>query len=94
MLTLAPSYERDRKNEAKSCSVAGEITLKVRDSSQIGRLLDGSVQEGIADFRSLTYSLQDEEAAKQKAVAEAMRRAVGRASAALAENGQKPGAVR
>jgi len=52
------------------------------------------VEDGIADFRSLTYSLVDEEAAKQRAVAEAMRRAVGRASAALEQKGQKVGALR
>lgn len=94
VLTLAPSYERDRKNKAKSYSVRGFVTLNVRDFSQIGPLLDGAVEEGIVDFRSLTYSLQDEEAAKERAVAQAMQRAVGRASAALAQNGQKAGAVR
>src|ERR1700689_4861414 len=40
-LTLAPSYERDRKNKAKSYSVQGQITLKVHDFSMIGALLDG-----------------------------------------------------
>lgn len=94
VLTLSPSYERDRKNKAKSYSVRGLVTLKVLDFSQIGPLLDGAVEEGIVDFRSLTYSLQDEEAAKERAVAQAMQRAVGRASAALAQNGQKAGAVR
>jgi len=93
-LTLAPSYERDRKNRAKSYRVQGQVELKVRDFSQIGPLLDGAVQEGIVEFRSLTYSLQDEEAAKEKAVAAAMRSAVGRATAALAQSGQKLGAVR
>jgi uncharacterized protein YggE len=93
-LTLAPSYERDRKNRAKSYRVQGQVDLKVHDFSQIGPLLDGAVQEGIVEFRSLTYSLQDEEAAKEKAVAAAMRSAVGRASAALAQSGQKLGAVR
>jgi uncharacterized protein len=93
-LTLAPSYERDRKNRAKSYRVQGEIALKVRDFARIGPLLDGAGEEGIIEFRSLTYSLQDEEAAKEKAVAEAMRSAVGRATAALAQNDQKLGAVR
>ncbi|HUJ29687.1 MAG TPA: SIMPL domain-containing protein [Candidatus Acidoferrum sp.] len=93
-LTLAPSYERDRKNRAKSYRVQGDISLKVRDFSQIGPLLDGAVQEGIVEFRSLTYSLQDEEGAKQKAVAAAMRSAVGRATSALTQSGQKLGAVR
>lgn len=93
-LTLVPSYERDRKNKAKSYSVQGQITLRVHDFSLIGTLLDGAVEDGIAEFRSMTYSLQDEEAAKERAVAQAMHSAVGRATAALAQNGQKVGAVR
>ena len=56
--------------------------------------MEESVTDEITDFRSLTYSLADEEAAKQLAVAEAMRRAVGRANAALEQKGQKVGALR
>jgi hypothetical protein len=46
------------------------------------------------DFHSLRYSLADEEATKKEAVAEAMRRAIGRANAALEQKGQKVGALR
>lgn len=91
VLTLTPSYE---KNKAKSYAVKGILTIKVRDFSQVGPLVEGAVQEGIVDFRSLSYSLQDEEGAKQKAVAAAMKNAVGRATAALAQTGQKAGAIR
>lgn len=94
VLTVTPFYEGDRKKRARSYSVQGQIVLKVRDFTKIGQLIDESVQDGITDFRSLTYSLADEEAAKQKAVAEAMRRAVGRATAALEQKGQKVGALR
>jgi uncharacterized protein YggE len=93
-LTLTPSYDKDRKNKAKSYFVQGEIILKVHDFAQIAPILDGAVQDGIVDFRSLVYSLQDEEAAKEKAVANAMKSAVGRATSALAQNNQKPGAIR
>jgi len=94
VLTVRPFYEGDRKKKAKSYLVQGQITLKIRDFSKIGPILEGSVDDGITDFRSLTYSLADEEAAKQKAVAEAMKRAVGRATAALEQKGQKVGALR
>jgi uncharacterized protein YggE len=93
VLTVTPSYERD-KNKAKSYAVKGVLTIKVRDFSQVGPLVEGAVQEGIVDFRSLSYSLQDEEGAKQKAVAVAMKNAVGRATSALAQTGQKAGAIR
>jgi len=94
VLTVRPYYEGDRKKKAKSYLVQGQITLKIRDFSKIGPILEASVGDGITDFRSLTYSLADEEAAKQKAVGEAMKRAVGRASAALEQKGQKVGALR
>jgi hypothetical protein len=93
-LTVAPIYEGDRRKRARSYLVRGQIVLKVHDFSLIGPILDGSVEEGIADLRSLTYSLVDEEAAKQHAVAVAMQRAVGRANVALEQKGQKVGALR
>jgi uncharacterized protein YggE len=94
VLTVAPIYEGDRKKRARSYYVQGNVVLRIRDFSRIGPILDGSVEDGVADFRSLTYSLEDEEAAKKLAVAVAMRRAVGRASIALEQKGQKLGALR
>ncbi len=94
VLTVEPYYGGDRKKSARSYSVNGEIVLNLHDFSHIGPILDGSVEDGIADFRSLTYSLSDEEAAKKQAVAEAMRRAIGRASIALEQKGQKLGGLR
>ena len=94
VLTVAPIYEGDRKKRARSYYVQGEMVLKVHDFSRIGPILDGSVDVGVADFRSLNYSLSDEEAAKKEAVAEAMRRAIGRASIALEQKGQKLGGLR
>jgi uncharacterized protein len=94
VLTVAPVYEGDRKKRARSYYVQGELVLHVRDFSKIGPILDGSVEDDVADFRSLTYSLLDEEAAKKLAVAEAMRRAIGRASTALEQKGQKLGGLR
>jgi len=94
VLTVAPVYEGDRRKRARSYYVQGNVVLHIRDFSRIGPILDGSVEDGVADFRSLTYSLADEEDAKRQAVAEAMRRAVGRASIALEQKGQKLGALR
>lgn len=94
VLTVAPIYEGDRKKRARSYYVQGELVLHLRDFSKIGPILDGSVQDGVADFRSLTYSLSDEESAKKQAVAEAMRRAIGRAGTALEQKGQKLGGLR
>jgi uncharacterized protein YggE len=94
VLTVTPVYEGDRKKRARSYYVQGNIVLRIHDFSRIGPILDGSVEDGVADFRSLTYSLDNEEAAKKEAVAEAMRRAIGRASVALEQKGQKLGVLR
>ncbi len=94
VLTVTPFYEGDRKRHARAYLVQGQVTLKVQDFSKVGAIIDDSVQDGIADFRSLTYSLANEENAKQKAVADAMRRAIGRATAALEQSKQKLGPTR
>jgi uncharacterized protein YggE len=94
VLTVTPYYGGDRKKRTKSFLVQGRIVLKVHDFSKLGTLMDESVTDEITDFRSLSYSLADEEAAKQHAVAEAMKRAIGRANAALEQKGQKVGALR
>ena len=93
-VSVVPIYEGDRKKRARSYFVQSQVTLRVRDFGKVGPILDESVLDGVTDLRSLTYSLADEEAAKQKAVAEAMRHAIGRASAALEQKGQKLGTLR
>jgi uncharacterized protein len=94
VLTVSPFYEGERKKRARSYSVQGEIKLRIHDFSKIGPILEGTVEDQVSDFRSLTYSLSDEEAAKRQAVAQAMRRAMGRADAALEPKGQKVGGLR
>lgn len=64
VLTVTPFYEGDRKKRARSFLVNGRIVLKIRDFSKLGAIMDDSIQDGIVDFRSLTYSLSNEEAAK------------------------------
>lgn len=94
VLTLTPSYDVDRNKKPKSYYVRGEVVLKVHDFAKIGAILNDSVENGLANFRSLEYSLENPENGKARAVADAMHNAVERAKAALAENGQKPGAIR
>jgi uncharacterized protein YggE len=94
VLTITPYYEGGRNRRARAYTVLGHVELKVQDFSKVGPIMDDSVQEGIVDFRSLTYSLANEEAAKQKAVADAMQRALGRATVALQQSKQKLGPTR
>jgi len=94
VLTVTPFYSGDRNRKARAYRVQGHVVLRLQDFSKIGPIMDDSIQEGIVDFRSLTYALANEEAAKQKAVADAMHRAVGRASIALEQTKQKLGPAR
>lgn len=94
VLTITPFYEGDRKRRARAYRVQGHVILRIQDFTKVGPIMDESVQDGIADFRSLTYQLLNEEAAKQKAVADAMHRAAGRATIALEQTKQKLGPAR
>src|SRR5258706_7624715 len=94
VLTVRLYYEGDKKKRARVYTVQGQIVLSVKDFSKLGTLLEDSVEDGITDFRSLTYSLADEEAARQHAAAAAMRSAIGRATALLEQKGQKVGTLR
>jgi len=94
VLTVTPFYSGDRNRKARAYRGQGHVVLRLQDFSKIGPIMDDSIQEGIVDFRSLTYALANEEAAKQKAVADAMHRAVGRASIALEQTKQKLGPAR
>lgn len=95
VLTVVPIYDySDHKRKARAYSVDGEVVLRLKDFLKIGPLVDEVIQDGITDFRSLAYSLFDEEAAKQKAIAQAMQRAASRAGIALEQNRQKLGALR
>ncbi len=94
VLTVTPFYEGGRKQRVRSYRVHGLVVLKVQDFSKVGPIMDDSIQDGIADFRSLTYSLANEEAAKKKAVGDAMQRALGRATVALEQTRQKLGPAR
>jgi len=49
VLTVAPVYEGDRKKRARSYYVQGNVVLRIRDFSRIGPILDGSVEDGVAD---------------------------------------------
>jgi len=84
---------RDRKRKPKAYRVESAVLFHVRDFSKLGALIDEAVASDIVEFRSLTFSLADEEEAKVRAVAMARERAEARARAALG-NGSRLGAPR
>jgi uncharacterized protein YggE len=94
VLAVRPYYDSDKRKKAKYYTVQGQIVLRAKDFSKLGPIMEGSVEDGITDFRAPTYSLADEQAANQHTVSEAMRSAVGGASAALEPKGQKVAVLR
>ena len=82
--TVTPDIDwGDRKRKPKAYRVESKVTFRLRDFSRVGALIDEAVEGGIAEFRSLTFSLADEEAAKVRAVTLARERAESRVGAAL-----------
>ena len=92
VFSVTPDYSG--KKTARSYRVQTTVTVKVRDLSRVAFVIDDAVESGVAEFRSAAYTLADEETAKQKAVAEAMRRAQQRARVAVGENGRRLGELR
>ncbi len=79
----------DKKIRIRSYRVETTIRLRVKDFARIAPLVDEAVQEGISELRSVDYTLEDEEDARQRAIAAAMRSAEARARVALRDNGRR-----
>ncbi|HEX9759962.1 MAG TPA: SIMPL domain-containing protein [Candidatus Acidoferrales bacterium] len=84
---------RDRKRKPKAYRVESSVTFRLRDFTRLGEIVDEAVDSGIAEFRSLDFSLENEEDAKVRAVSLARERAEARARAALG-NGARLGNLR
>jgi uncharacterized protein YggE len=92
--TVTPDIDwRDRKRKPKAYRVESNVTFRLRDFTRLGEIIDEAVDSGIAEFRSLDFSLENEEEAKVRAVAMARERAEARARAALG-NGSRLGPPR
>ncbi len=92
--TVTPDIDwRDRKRKPKAYRVESNVTFRLRDFTRLGEIIDEAVDSGIAEFRSLDFSLENEEGAKVRAVTLARERAEARARAALG-NGSRLGSLR
>ncbi len=93
-LRVVPMMEwSDRRSKIRSYRVETTLRFRIRDFARIGALVDEAVESGIAELRSVDYSLEDEETPRQRAISAAMRSAENRARAALGENGRRLGAL-
>lgn len=87
-LRLSPrqDYARSEKPRNTGFDAVSDISVRVRDLDRLGVVLDSVVTQGANLFRGLTYGLADpgpmQDAARQAAVAEALRLAALFADAA------------
>jgi len=94
-LTLNPRWDRrggdNGKMEVVGYDAANMLSVRVRDLSLLGGLLDAVVRDGANTFHGLTFGLANPEPlldeAREKAVAEALRKARLLATAAGVELG-------
>src|SRR5260370_9959577 len=63
VLTVTPVYDGSRKQRAPSYRVQGLEGLNAHAFSKVGPIMDDSIQDGIADFRSLPHCLSHPDAA-------------------------------
>jgi len=79
-LSVQPVYDwKDPKHKVIGYKVSTDITLKLKDFSKIGPLTEQLADANVSESQSLTYTLDNMDDAKSKAVEDAYRHA--RASA-------------
>jgi uncharacterized protein len=82
MFSVQPVYDyKNPKRKLVGYRVESSITIKVKDFSKVGPLTQGLADIDVTGNQSLSYMLDDMEAAKIKAVEDALRRAHEEANA-------------
>jgi uncharacterized protein len=90
--SIQPVYDyRQAKSKLVAYRVNASVTLKLKDFSKIGTILQQLADIDITGNQSLTYTLEDMDAAKKKAVEDAYRRAHESAEAVANAGGRTLG---
>ena len=74
-LSMTPRYNWNPKRKLVGFQVDSHVTVKVRDFSKLGPIIESFSQVDTSDGVGLSYTLEDIEAAKAKAVEDAYRKA-------------------
>jgi uncharacterized protein len=89
MFSVQPVYDyKNPKRKLVGYRVDTNITIKVKDFAKIGPLTQGLADMDITGNQSLSYTLDDMDAAKIKAVEDALHRAHEEASAVARSSGR------
>lgn len=95
--SISPDYYRDKNNSARPAVIIGyrvsnQLNVTVRNVAALGGILDTLVRQGINNIHNINFSVSNPQAkldqARQKAIAEARRKAILYAQAAGARLGQ------
>jgi uncharacterized protein YggE len=92
MFSVQPVYDyKNPKRKLVGYRVETSITIKIKDFSKIGPITQGLADMDITGNQSLSYVLEDMDAAKIKAVEDALHRAHEEASAVARSSGRNLG---
>jgi uncharacterized protein YggE len=89
---VQPVYDyKDPKRKLVGYRVDTDISVKLKDFSKIGPIAEGLANMDVTSNQSITYQLDDMDAAKIKAVEDALRRAHSEADAVARSGGRALG---
>ncbi len=89
---VQPVYDyKNPKRKLVGYRVDTDISVKVKDFSKVGPLAEGLANMDVTSNQSITYQLDDIDAAKIKAVVDALRRARNEADAVARSSGRSLG---
>src|SRR6516164_11666949 len=92
MFSVQPVYDyKNPKRKLVGYRVDSNISIKIKDFSKIGPLTQGLADMDVTGNQSLNYTLDDMDAAKIKAVQDALHRAHDEASAVAGGSGRTLG---
>jgi uncharacterized protein YggE len=90
--SVQPMYDwKNPKRKVIGYRVSTSLTLKLRDFSKVGAIIEQTADLESMQNQSLSYTLEDTESAKAKAAEDALRRARNQASAVASAGGRTLG---
>jgi uncharacterized protein YggE len=91
--SMAPVYKWQPKRQLVGFQINSHVSVKVRDFKKLGPIIEQFSQLDTTDSLNISYTLEDIEAAKAKAVEDAYRRARRNAEVLASAGGRTLGAM-